>query len=148
MSGNKFRVRVAVVGVVAAAAGILGAVTPSEASARVEGIAIGTYPGYGSVAGHYGAGCTYKVAAMVDDTAPSAQRVSITSRRLGGPAVRLVDVKPTRRVVSANWTPPAPGTYVLTATQGSSSRSLRAQVGIGVQFPPFFGRGQCAVLIP
>lgn len=151
MSVNKFRVGAAVVGVGLAmsAASVAGLAPAPEAGAAVEGVAIGTHAGYGSVASRYGAGCTYKVAAMVSDYSPNAERVTITSRRLGGgPTVTLVSKKPTRPVVAASWMPSAPGVYVIKATQGNSTRSLTAQAGIGVQFPPFFGRGQCAVLIP
>ncbi|MDL9938187.1 hypothetical protein QSJ18_15655 [Gordonia sp. ABSL1-1] len=114
----------------------------------VTGVAITTPIGYGSVAGHLGAGCGYRVAAMIGDLSSSAPKVAITARRAGGSAKTIVRAATPQSVVSGTWVPLSPGSYTITATQGSSSRSIQAQVGIGLQFPSFFGKGQCAVLIP
>ncbi|GAA3690535.1 hypothetical protein [Gordonia hankookensis] len=131
-----------------ASVGAAGIVMAAPASAAVAKVEITTPSGYGLVMNRYGTGCSYDVAATVDDYSATADNVTITVARNGGSSQTLIDEKPKAGTVTATWKPSARGSYTITATQGGVSKTTTAQVGTGIQLPSFILGGGCLITNP
>lgn len=145
--------------------GAAGLMMAGPANAAVTSVDITTASGYGSVAGTYGAGCSYDVKVNVDNS-QAGERVYY---RVLGPSGEVVDGTatskyPTGNSASFSWSPELPGDYVLQATQdaeegvanweGEEVQEATPTAGQAISIPgdgPFGSvpfAGACFVLVP
>ncbi|MXP21254.1 hypothetical protein GIY30_07790 [Gordonia sp. HNM0687] len=157
---RSFGAAVAFVGV-----GAAGLMMAGPANAAVTGVDITSASGYGSVAGTYGAGCSYDVKVSVNN---EASDMKVYFRVLGPDGEVVEDTAtskyPTGNSASFSWAPGAPGDYTLQATQDAEGdmpdweseeveeATPTAGQAISIPSDPPFGSvpfaGACFVLVP
>ncbi|MFI8770564.1 hypothetical protein ACIGKQ_00190 [Gordonia sp. NPDC062954] len=108
----------------------------SPANAAVTDIEVTTPSGYGSTAGVYGDQCSYDIEVTVDEENEGVP-VTFWVAKDGDDATELDEVQAEDGKATYSWTPGAPGSYVIAATQdGQTGKATgELQVGSGFEVP-------------
>ncbi|MDY6809091.1 MAG: hypothetical protein SW127_08735 [Actinomycetota bacterium] len=136
MAVNSTRTRITGGAAALIGAGAVSLAMAAPAGAAVTDVTVATPSGYGSTAGVYGDQCSYDIEATVDEEDADVP-VTFYVAKDGDTATSLGEATAEDGTATISWTPGAPGTYVIGATQdnGATSTTGELTVGSGFQVP-------------